>query len=120
MPWCPSWGEPPITAQPLRASRRQRAAESDAWPSLAAGCCRTRCSFLHRGERVAHAQQQLTDLFRDLLIDVAAAGQLRDDVTPAELATYCLHALTAAGSLPSEAAVRRLVAVTLTGLRPAH
>lgn len=30
----------------------------------------------------------------------------------------CLHALTAASSLPSKAAVRRLVAVTLAGLRP--
>ncbi|WP_351231358.1 TetR/AcrR family transcriptional regulator [Streptomyces sp. NPDC002133] len=77
-------------------------------------------ALLHRGEQVAHAQQQLVDLFRDLLTDAAAAGQLRDDVAPAELASYCLHALTAAGSLPSEAAVRRLVAVTLTGLRPAH
>jgi len=34
-----------------------------------------------------------------------------------ELAAYCLHAL-AAGTLPSEAAVERLVAVTLAGLRP--
>ena len=37
---------------------------------------------------------------------------------PGELAGYCLHALTAAGSLPSEAAVRRLLAVTMSGLRP--
>ncbi|TJV42717.1 MAG: TetR/AcrR family transcriptional regulator, partial [Mesorhizobium sp.] len=29
-----------------------------------------------------------------------------------------LHALAAASSLPSKAAVRRLVAVTLAGLRP--
>ncbi|WP_434594093.1 TetR/AcrR family transcriptional regulator [Streptomyces sp. A5-4] len=75
-------------------------------------------ALLHRGEHVAHIQKQLIDLFRDLLTEVAASGGLRDDVTPDELATYCLHALTAAGSLPSEAAVRRLVAVTLAGLRP--
>jgi hypothetical protein len=44
--------------------------------------------------------------------------ELRDDVAPRELASYCLHALTAAGDLPSEAAVHRLVTVTLTGVRP--
>jgi Bacterial regulatory proteins, tetR family. len=77
-------------------------------------------SLLHRGEHVARARQQLTDFIRDLLIEGARAGDLRDDVTPDELANYCLHALTAASSLPSRAAVRRLVAVTLTGLRPPH
>jgi AcrR family transcriptional regulator len=77
-------------------------------------------ALLHRGEQVAHAQQQLIALFRDLLTEVAATGGLRDDVAPDELATYCLHALGAAGNLPSEAAVRRLVAVTLAGLRPAR
>ncbi|MFI7577861.1 TetR/AcrR family transcriptional regulator [Micromonospora sp. NPDC049497] len=75
-------------------------------------------ALLHRGERVALAQQQLVDLFRDLLTEVAATGDLRDDLAPHELASYCLHALTAAGDLPSEAAVDRLVAVTLAGLRP--
>jgi len=39
-------------------------------------------------------------------------------IAPDELAGYCLHALTAAGNLPSEAAVRRLLAVTMAGLRP--
>ena len=73
---------------------------------------------LHRGEHVARAQRRLTDLFRDLLAEAAGAGGVRDDVAPGELAGYCLHALAAAGSLPSEAAVRRLVAVVLDGLRP--
>ncbi|MBA2423836.1 MAG: TetR/AcrR family transcriptional regulator, partial [Actinobacteria bacterium] len=44
----------------------------------------------------------------------------RDDVSPDELASYCLHALSAAGGLSSRAAVRRLVTVTLAGLRPAR
>jgi AcrR family transcriptional regulator len=73
---------------------------------------------LHRGVHVTRAQQQVHDLIRDLLTEVAATGDLRDDVAPDELASYCLHALSAAGSLPSEAAVRRLVTVTLAGLRP--
>jgi AcrR family transcriptional regulator len=75
-------------------------------------------ALVHRGEQVAQAQQQLSDLFRDLLTEVAATGELRDDVPPDELASYCLHALAAAGGLPSEAAVHRLVAVTLAGLGP--
>ena len=75
-------------------------------------------AFLHRGEHVARAQQQLRDLIRDLLIEAAKTGEVRDDVAPEELASYCLHALAAAHSLPSEAAIRQLVTVTLAGLRP--
>ena len=75
-------------------------------------------AFLHRGEHVARAEQQLRGLIRNLLTDAAKTGDVRDDVTPDELASYCLHALTAAGGLRSKPAVRRLVTVTLTGLRP--
>ncbi|MEP9389974.1 TetR/AcrR family transcriptional regulator [Mesorhizobium sp. KR9-304] len=72
---------------------------------------------LHRGEHVVKARHHLHQLIRDLLAEGAATGDLRDDVAPDELATYCLHAVTAASSLPSKAAVHRLVAVTLAGLR---
>jgi AcrR family transcriptional regulator len=75
-------------------------------------------AFLHRGEPVVRAQEQLREMVRDLLAEGAETGALRDDVAPDELATYCLHALTAASRLPSEAGVRRLVEVTLAGLRP--
>jgi AcrR family transcriptional regulator len=75
-------------------------------------------ALLHRGEHVDRAQQQIVDLIRDVLVEVRAAGGLRDDVAPGELAIFCLHALSAAASLPSEAAVRRLVGVTVAGLRP--
>jgi AcrR family transcriptional regulator len=75
-------------------------------------------AFLHRDHQVARAQHQLRDMIRDLLTEGAKTGELRDDVAPEELASYCLHALTAASSLPSKAAVRRLVTVTLAGLRP--
>jgi AcrR family transcriptional regulator len=77
-------------------------------------------ALLHRDEHVARAQQHLTDILRDLLTEGAQTGDLRNDIPPEELADYCLHALAAAGSLPSEAAVRRLVTVTLAGLRPPH
>jgi AcrR family transcriptional regulator len=75
-------------------------------------------ALVHRGEHLARAQQHLSDLIRELLADAAKTGDIRDDVAPGELASYCLNALTAASSLPSKAAVRRLVTVTLDGLRP--
>ncbi len=73
---------------------------------------------VHQDEHLAGAKQQLRDLIRDLLTEGAATGGVRDDVAPEELASYCLHALAAASSLPSKAAVRRLVTVTLAGLQP--
>jgi AcrR family transcriptional regulator len=75
-------------------------------------------AFLHRDEHVAQAERKLRDMIRDLVADAAETGDLRDDVAPDELASYCLHALAAARSLPSRAGVRRLVTVTLAGLRP--
>lgn len=73
---------------------------------------------LHRGEHVDQAHRQLQGFIEDLVAEGARAGRFRDDVAPGELAAYCVHALDAARALPSEAAVRRLVAVTLSGLRP--
>lgn len=75
-------------------------------------------ALLHRGEHVVRAQQHLSGFICDLLTEGAKSGDLRNDVAPAELASYCLHALTAASTLPSKAAVRRLVRVTLSVLRP--
>ncbi len=75
-------------------------------------------AFLHRDQHVGRAQHQVHALVRGLLTEGAVSGDLRDDIVPDELASYCLHALTAASSLPSKAAVRRLVAVTLAGLSP--
>ena len=74
-------------------------------------------ALLHRGEHVVHAHRRLSELIRELLTEGAKAGEVRDDVSPDELATYCLHALAAASSLRSRTAVRRLVDVTLDGLR---
>jgi AcrR family transcriptional regulator len=75
-------------------------------------------AFVHGEEHVVRAQHRLREMIRELLIAGVDAGALRNDVGVDELASYCLHALAAAGSLPSKPAVRRLVAVTLTGLRP--
>jgi AcrR family transcriptional regulator len=73
---------------------------------------------LHQGAHVAQARSQLSDFLRDLLAEGAASGELRDDVPVEELVSYCLHALSAAREMPSEEAVRRLVAITSAGLRP--
>ena len=77
-------------------------------------------AFLHRDEQVAHAQHELLALIRDLVRDAIKTGDVRNDVSPDELASYCLHSLQAASRMPSKAAVRRLAAVTLAGLRPAQ
>jgi AcrR family transcriptional regulator len=75
-------------------------------------------ALLHKGEHIAAAQRELREFIGGLIADAAKAGDLRDDIAPGELASYCLHALTAAGSLPSADAVRRLVTLTMAGLRP--
>jgi AcrR family transcriptional regulator len=75
---------------------------------------------LHQGARVADAEHQLHHLIRSLLTDAATTGTIRNDVPPDELASYCLHALSTAANLPSKAAVRRLITVTLAGLQPPH
>jgi AcrR family transcriptional regulator len=77
-------------------------------------------ALLHRGEHVARAQQHLSDFIRDLLVEGAADGDLRHDVPAKELASYCLHALSAASTLPSKPAIHRLVSVIMAGLRPSN
>jgi AcrR family transcriptional regulator len=77
-------------------------------------------ALLHRDEQVAQAEHHLRDMIRDLVTEAAKAGAVRDDISPAELANYCLHALTASRTLPSRAAIRRLVEITLAGLQPAR
>lgn len=75
-------------------------------------------TFLHRDPHVAVAEERLHHMIRDLLTEAVEAGVLRKDVPPDELASYCLRALAGARGSPSKAAVRRLVTVTVAGLRP--
>jgi AcrR family transcriptional regulator len=77
-------------------------------------------ALLHQGAHVARAQEHLRQFIRDLLREAAEIGAVRDDVAPDELANYCLNALAAASTLPSKAAVLRLVTLTLAGLQPAR
>jgi AcrR family transcriptional regulator len=74
--------------------------------------------FLHPDDQVAPAQSRLHDMIRQLISEGIRSRELRDDIPHDELANYCLHALGAAADLSSEAAITRLVAATLSGLRP--
>jgi AcrR family transcriptional regulator len=75
-------------------------------------------ALLHQDEQVSRAEQHLRRMIRDLMKEAARTGDVRSDVAPDELVSYCLHALTAARGLTSKTAVNRLVEVTLAGLRP--
>jgi len=75
-------------------------------------------ALLHRGEHIERAHRRLHELIRDLLLQCVQSGDVRRDVPPDQLASYCVNALAAALELPSRLAVRRLVGVVLAGLRP--
>lgn len=77
-------------------------------------------ALLHRDEQVVRAEHQLRSLIRELVIAARQEGLVRHEVGPDELVGFIVHALSAASSLPSRAAVRRLVALTLAGLRPSE
>ncbi|MFQ6392168.1 TetR/AcrR family transcriptional regulator [Nocardia sp. KC 131] len=74
--------------------------------------------FLHPDERIVDAQTQLRQMVRQLIEAGADTGELRNDIAPDELANYCLHALSAAAELTTSKAIDRLVAITVSGLRP--
>jgi AcrR family transcriptional regulator len=73
-------------------------------------------ALVHRGEHLSRAEQHLLELVAGLIAEAARTRELRDDVAPVELASYCLHALNAAAAAPSKPAVRRLVQLTLSAL----
>ena len=75
-------------------------------------------ALLHHSASASRGYRQLTEMLRDLIADGANRGRLRKDVSPVELASFCVHALSGAHTLPSMAAVRRLVSVTISGLKP--
>jgi AcrR family transcriptional regulator len=74
-------------------------------------------ALLHQGDHVVRAHADLAEFLTALIRAAAERGQLRDDIPAAELAAFCLHALSAASGLPSQAALDRLIIVTLAGLR---
>ena len=75
-------------------------------------------SLLHVGEHATRAHAHLHEFITTLIREAAGRGEARGDVPAGELASYCLHALTAANGLASADAAGRLVDVTLDGLGP--
>jgi AcrR family transcriptional regulator len=70
---------------------------------------------LHRSAEVRKLQRQLLDLISGLVAQAAATGAVRQDVPAEELASYCVHALAAAGD-SSTTAIDRLLGVVWTGI----
>ena len=70
---------------------------------------------LHRSTQLRKLQRQLLDLISTLVADAAGAGAVRQDVPAEELASYCVHALAAAGN-SSTTAMDRLLDVVWTGI----
>ncbi|WP_109509779.1 TetR/AcrR family transcriptional regulator [Nocardioides speluncae] len=73
-------------------------------------------ALVHRGSEVADAERRLRSEFAAVIEEAAADGLVRTDVSPEELAAYCLHALSAAGQAADLDHVGRLVHVVLDGL----
>jgi AcrR family transcriptional regulator len=73
---------------------------------------------LHQAEHMYRARQHLHAMVTEVIRAAAESGEVRDDIPATELASYCLHALSAARDGASAAARDRLITVTLAGLRP--
>jgi AcrR family transcriptional regulator len=74
-------------------------------------------AFLHRDHKVVEGERRLHALLRELLTEGIRAGDVRDDIPPAEQAHYCLHALGAASTVHSTAGLRRLVELVVSSVR---
>lgn len=79
-------------------------------------------ALVHRSSEVELAEHRLSQLFATMLTDAQRSGEVRSDIAPGVLASYCLHALAAAGrgvdTTPSGRGIDQIVQLTLDGLRP--
>lgn len=73
---------------------------------------------LHRDGHADRAQRQVLDLVAGLITEAAAASEVRSDIPPDELASYCIHATEAAGDLAATAGLTRLLDVIWSALTP--
>jgi AcrR family transcriptional regulator len=71
---------------------------------------------LHGQRPADDPSDQLVAIFIGLITEATAAGMVRGDVPPAELAAYCLSALEAARAAAGQAALGRLVDIVWAGL----
>jgi AcrR family transcriptional regulator len=74
---------------------------------------------LHHSREVQQPERQLRDLLADLVAEAAASAAVRSDVPAPELASFCVHALTAAADIGSPARVETLVDLVWASLTPA-
>ncbi|MGL5810007.1 MAG: TetR/AcrR family transcriptional regulator [Nocardioides sp.] len=65
---------------------------------------------------VTGAHGQIRAFLADVVVSAANAGGVRRDIKPVEIADYLLHALGAAATAVSKAAVERLVQLTLDAI----
>lgn len=75
-------------------------------------------ALVHQHDHVRDIEGKLRRFVRDVVAEAAKVGAARSDIAPEELASYALHALSGAANAPSKQALRRLVGLTLDGLRP--
>ena len=59
-------------------------------------------ALLHHHHDIDQAQRQLRSLLETLLNEAATTGEVRSDITAAQLARFCIHALSAAAELPDD------------------
>jgi AcrR family transcriptional regulator len=74
---------------------------------------------LHHSRKVQQSERQLRDLLASLVAEAVAAAVVRSDVPARELASFCVHALTAGADIKSAPAVETLVDLVWAGLSPA-
>lgn len=71
---------------------------------------------LHSPDELSEPEAQLRELLKELIDEGVVEGDLRDDVPSDELALYCLNVAVSARHASSQAAVDRLITVTMAGL----
>ncbi|HVY20027.1 MAG TPA: helix-turn-helix domain-containing protein [Bauldia sp.] len=72
---------------------------------------------LHRTEHASAAERRLGNFLREIIVEAVRRQEARADIPAADLAAFCVHALSGAAS-PSPRAAGRLVTLTLDALRP--
>jgi hypothetical protein len=71
---------------------------------------------LHHSREVQQPERQLPDLLASLVAEAEDAAVVRSDVPARELASFCVHALTAGADNESAPAVEALVDLVWAGL----
>lgn len=72
--------------------------------------------FLNSSEHAGRGYAELGKMLREVIGEGARGGSFRQDVPAGELASFCTSALTAAASVGSAAAARRLARVALSAV----